>query len=78
MPKYEVLVPEIHYQAVVIEAESELAALMEVREGEGDIVKGKLEYSCVMEEYLDIALAELEAGETHHDWMIQEVTDAQV
>jgi len=76
MPKYKVLVPELHYQTVIIEAEDEIKALENIIDFEGDRVDGELEYSCVMEDYLDIALAELKAGETHHDWMVQEVTNA--
>jgi len=72
MPKYEVLVPELHYQTVIIEAESEIDALQKVIDFDGDRVDGGLEHSCVMDEYLDHALADLQAGDNNYDWMIQE------
>ena len=71
MPKYEVLVPELHYQTVVVEAESELDAIKNIIDGDGDVVEGALEYSCVLEDYLSSAL-----GEDDISWMVQEVTDA--
>ena len=73
MAKYEVLVPELHYQTVTIEADNEIDALQKIIDFDGDRVDGTLEYSCVMEEYLDIALADFQAGDNNHDWMIQEI-----
>jgi len=67
MPKYEVLVPELHYQTVTIEAESELDAIKNIIDGDGDVVEGALEYSCVLEDYLSSAL-----GEDDISWMVQE------
>ena len=71
MPKYEVLVPELHYQTVTIEADSELDALKSIIDGDGDVVEGALEYSCVLEDYLSSAL-----GEDDISWMVQEVKGA--
>jgi len=68
MPKYEVLVPELHYQTVTIEAESEIDAIKNIIDGDGDVVEGALEYSCVLEDYLSSAL-----GEDDISWMVQEV-----
>ena len=68
MAKYEVLVPELHYQTVVVEAESELDAIKNIIDGDGDVVEGALEYSCVLEDYLSSAL-----GEDDISWMIQEI-----
>jgi len=67
MPKYEVLVPELHYQTVTIEAESELDAIKNIIDGDGDVVEGALEYSCVLEDFLSSAL-----GEDDISWMVQE------
>jgi hypothetical protein len=67
MPKYEVLVPELHYQTVTIEAESEIDAIKNIIDGDGDVVEGALEYSCVLEDYLSSAL-----GEDDISWMVQE------
>jgi hypothetical protein len=72
MPKYEVLVPELHYQTVTVEAENEREAIKSIIDGGGDVVEGKLEYSCVMDDYLDDAFNYIE----NYDWMIQEVTNA--
>ena len=71
MPKYEVLVPELHYQTVTVEADSELEAVKNIIDGGGDVVEGALEYSCVLEDYLSSAL-----GEDDISWMVQEVTNA--
>lgn len=69
MPKYEVMVPEIHYQTVVIQAASKEEALASIRDGEGDTVEGALEYSCVHEEGLDNMILDIE----HFDWAITEI-----
>lgn len=68
MPKYEVLVPELHYQTVTVQAENELSAIREILDGEGEPIEGALEYSCVLEDYLASALSEDDLS-----WMIQEV-----
>lgn len=72
MAKYEVLVPELHYQTVTVEAENEREAIKSIIDGNGDVVEGKLEYSCVMDDYLDDVFNHIE----NYDWMIQEVTNA--
>jgi len=45
MPKYHVLVPEVHYQTVEIEAEDMEHAVRDVMNGNGDYLDGAVEYS---------------------------------
>lgn len=76
MPTYQIKVPEVHYQTVEIDAPTEADAVRQVIDFEGDRVEGGLEYSHVIEEYLENLLDELESGETDvHDWMIYEVNN---
>jgi hypothetical protein len=76
MAKYKVLVPELHYQTVEVEAPTEADAVREVMDYGGDRIEGSLEYSHVVEEYLNNLLEECERGDGHFlDWMIQEVTN---
>jgi len=73
MPTYRIKVPEVHYQTVEVDAASEAEAVREVIDYEGERVEGELEYSHVIEEYLENLLDELESGDGHnHMWMIWE------
>lgn len=47
MPKYEVRVLEVHYQPIIIEAESELEAIELVAEGDGEELE--LEYGYTLD-----------------------------
>lgn len=49
MPKFHVLVPEIHRQTVEIEAATHEDAVMLVCNGEGDYLKDSLHYRCTLD-----------------------------
>lgn len=55
MPNYLVEVPEVHYQTVRITADSPQDALAKVRDGDGDYLDGRLEYSHTLNDALDIS-----------------------
>lgn len=44
MPKFHVMVPEVHYQVVEIEAEDMRAAARAAMDGNGDELEGVLEF----------------------------------
>ena len=71
MPKYEVLVPEIHYQTVIIDAPDKEQAIARIMGGDGDQVDGALEFSCTHEEYLENMLTDIDS----FDWAVTEIGD---
>lgn len=48
--KFTVLVPEVHYQTVEIEANSISDAVRAIRDGDGEYLDNALEYSCMYED----------------------------
>lgn len=69
MPKYQVQVPEIHYQTVIVNASSREEAIREIMDGEGERLQDCLEFSCIDEESLDNMLLDIE----HFDWAVVEI-----
>lgn len=65
MSKYHVLVPEVHYQAIEVEAESSEQAVRLVLDGEGEPLDDTLEFShrlCVqVMSVTDLATGEVSA-----------------
>jgi hypothetical protein len=49
MPKYQVMVPEVHYVRVEIEASSPRVAIREVNSGDGEYLDNTTEYSHTLE-----------------------------
>lgn len=45
MKKFTVSIPEVHYQDVIIEAETDVLAIEKAKKGEGEILDNSLEYS---------------------------------
>ena len=58
MPKYEVRVLEVHYQPIVIEAESEVEAIEMVAEGDGEELECEYGYTLDSDSWTVVELKE--------------------